>query len=296
MTEENSSNSSTLNSVSGKEETRTKTKQEPSYTHFCFRFTHETISSVDSGFPEILSALKILKVRCAIFQLEAGEGGVPHYQGYFEFEKGTKKRRQPLRDFFCSEYFPDLKFPLCDYLEPAKSVPGSVRYCMKEEGRIEGPWSIGAIHLMTGKKKDLYPLQSNWQKELFDYLRDNEPDHRTIIYVNKEYEAGKSLLCRHIYRELGGVLLDGYERHILDVVSNTDKSIYMYNDVADGKRIPWNALEKVKDGFFCGYFGTKGTGMFELSCLHPHLIVFSNREFDDAIAHSKIDPGRFKFF
>lgn len=293
---ENSSNSSSEKTGLGKEKDQSKPKQEPSYQHFCFRFTRNKVDDFSSGYVSIMNALKLLKVRCAIFQLEKGSnGGIEHYQGYFELEKDTKKRVQPIRDFFCNEFYPELKFPLCDYLEHAKSVPGSMRYCMKEETRIDGPWSIGSIHLTSGRKK-LHPLEHKWQTDCFDYLRDNEPDHRTIIYINKEYGAGKSLLCRHIYRKLGGVVVDGHERHILDVVKNTDKSIYLYNDVADGKRIPWNALEKVKDGFFCGHFGTKGTGMFELTCMHPHLVVFSNREFDDAISHSNIDRDRFIFF
>jgi len=71
--------------------------------------------------------------RGAVFQVEQGDSGTPHVQGYVEFAK-------PVR--------PAALIALCGGLHVGQRQ-GTPRqaadYCRKPEGRLAGPWHIGAI-------------------------------------------------------------------------------------------------------------------------------------------------------
>lgn len=66
-----------------------------------------------------------------VFQLEEGENKTPHYQFYVAFTNSVR--------------FSTLKKILPEsHIDPVKYGNDNAReYCMKEEGRIEGPWEIG---------------------------------------------------------------------------------------------------------------------------------------------------------
>jgi hypothetical protein len=71
-------------------------------------------------------------VRYAVWQLERGENGTPHYQG-FVLWKGRGRRLQGMKELFPRAH-----------LEVARGRCQENRdYCTKEEGRLEGPtWFI----------------------------------------------------------------------------------------------------------------------------------------------------------
>nr|ARI50282.1 master replication initiator protein [Sophora yellow stunt virus] len=66
-----------------------------------------------------------------VYQLEEGENGTRHFQGYVEMkERSSLKTMKTL-------------FPRA-HLEKRKGTQGEARrYCMKEDSRIEGPWEFG---------------------------------------------------------------------------------------------------------------------------------------------------------
>lgn len=82
----------------------------------------------------------------AIYQLETGEGGTPHIQGYFYWE-------QPKRFNAVKEAFPTA------HIEAAKgSASQNKTYCTKKAGRIEGPWEHGELPAQ-GKRNDLEDIK-----------------------------------------------------------------------------------------------------------------------------------------
>lgn len=84
----------------------------------------------------------------AIWQLEEGEAGTPHYQGFLHFE--SKVRFQYVSQILSP------RFHLQKMLR--HSNPQACRtYCSKLEGRIAGPWEIGDWNKVTyaGERTDI---------------------------------------------------------------------------------------------------------------------------------------------
>ena len=95
--------------------------------HVCFTYNNPTHSPTE--FQALLEAAE--RVRYAIFQLETGENGTPHYQGYVEY---TSTQRYA--------YFHN-NIQRC-HLEKRRGSREQARdYCRKEESRVEGPWEVG---------------------------------------------------------------------------------------------------------------------------------------------------------
>ena len=89
--------------------------------------------------------LESLDVPYAVFQLEEGAAGTPHYQGYVHFGK-PKKIGPHFRSLFQGTV----------WVKAAKGKPSQNRvYCTKSEGRKAGPWEIGECPQGQGARSDL---------------------------------------------------------------------------------------------------------------------------------------------
>lgn len=106
-------------------------------------FTYNNPTHSPSDFQTILATSE--RVRYSIFQLEEGENGTPHYQGYVEYNKPVNVR------FFNNH--------LCAtaHTEKRKGTRDQAReYCRKEDTRKEGPWETGVwVAGGAGKRNDL---------------------------------------------------------------------------------------------------------------------------------------------
>lgn len=79
-----------------------------------------------------------------VYQLERGEEGTPHLQGYISFVQ--QKRFSEFRKYFAGDRA---------HIAVAKGTASQNKaYCTKEEGRIQGPWEYG-IMPNPGKRSDL---------------------------------------------------------------------------------------------------------------------------------------------
>lgn len=99
--------------------------------------------------PEDFTALlRDWPVKYAVFQLEIGENGTPHYQGYLEFE--TRKRLTTLRNKKQMHY------------EPRMGSQSQAReYCMKEDTRQDGPWEVGTfVPSSQGQRNDIITFRN----------------------------------------------------------------------------------------------------------------------------------------
>jgi len=87
-----------------------------------------------------------------VYQLEQGEAGTPHLQGYVNF-------KNPVRFSEIRKLFIDSRA----HVSAAKgTAEQNKKYCTKEEGRIQGPWEYGDVP-KPGKRNDLLAV-----KELLD--------------------------------------------------------------------------------------------------------------------------------
>lgn len=85
--------------------------------------------------------------RFCIYQLEQGESGTPHFQGLFVFNNA--RRLSALKDIAVAIHW-----------EPCRNLRAAIKYCSKEEGRLDGPWERGD-RPEQGKRTDLLEVGSD---------------------------------------------------------------------------------------------------------------------------------------
>jgi len=90
--------------------------------------------------PEDIAAHSI---RYAIYQLEQGREGTPHFQGVVNLVNARSLLGIKKELFFIKSH-----------LEPCIDLQASIKYCSKDEGRLAGPWELG-IRPEPGKRNDL---------------------------------------------------------------------------------------------------------------------------------------------
>lgn len=95
----------------------------------------------------------------AVHQIEKGEGGTPHVQGYFQF--GKRLRLTQVKKLFGSRA----------HLEVARGDANSnIAYCTKEEGRLAGPYRQG-IPTTQGKRTDIHAFVEAMREELLSEVQ-----------------------------------------------------------------------------------------------------------------------------
>ena len=96
--------------------------------------------------PATLITADIPSVRYAIWQLELGEEGTPHFQGYLELERPQRYSALSSSTNLKGAHFE----ARCGSREQARE------YCRKEETRSSGPWEYGVwSDKSQGKRSDL---------------------------------------------------------------------------------------------------------------------------------------------
>lgn len=166
-------------------------------------------------------------LRAGVCQLEVGENGTRHYQGYTEWT-------EPLRLGSLK-----LLLPRAHWEQAKGSTQQNETYCTKEDGRIDGPWRIGEFGGQPGRRNDLLAAKaaldggasvndladehfSAWVKyrEAFhEYKRIKLPERNwqmDVIVLCGPTGTGKSSLARDLagkdaYWWFGGSWWDGYD-------------------------------------------------------------------------------------
>lgn len=178
-----------------------------------------TINNPEQSIEEMKEYIENLKgLEYAIFQLEQGESGTPHFQIYLEFK--NQKRFETLKN----------QFPTAHIEKRLGTKDQARRYCMKEETRIDGPVEIGQfVPEERGKRKDLeelaeailngadefevmelYPhLYLKYRKHIkgmiedirYKYYARNDREKLEVIYIGGLPGVGKSYFVRSLYKE-----------------------------------------------------------------------------------------------
>lgn len=103
------------------------------YQNFVF-----TLNNPEKPYPELETTIKYIT-----YQLERGENGTEHLQGYVQFKK--KRAFNEVKQWLPRAH-----------IEPRKgSHEQAVEYCHKTETRIEGPWEFGIPTKKRGQRADL---------------------------------------------------------------------------------------------------------------------------------------------
>ena len=114
---------------------------------WCFTWNNPTLSGEE--LKELLEAKG--RIECAVFQLEEGENGTRHFQGWLTtkdrmYTTGMHNMMKPYR---------------MAWLHAKGGKAANLKYCTKDEGRIDGPWFINteafAVNKsgMQGKRTDM---------------------------------------------------------------------------------------------------------------------------------------------
>nr|WAE42495.1 MAG: replication associated protein [Cressdnaviricota sp.] len=224
---------------------------------------------VKHGFPnadavtQLFADLKMLKY---CFQLEKGKNGTPHYQGVVYFEN-------------------DLRFStlqqLCTKIhwEVCKDYKASVIYCMKEEGRIRGPFVHGIYKAVKEVPWFLIKELRPWQQKIVDLVKEPCTDERSIHwYWEEQGNVGKTALGKYLAFHHHAIVLGGkaadMKYAIADRMEKGQPTPIIVMDLSRTMEafISYEGIEAIKNGFF---FSTKYKSG-QVLMAPPHVIVFAN--------------------
>ncbi len=241
---------------------------------WCVRLTKSKVESL----VQLLDLMS--RFQKFVFQLECGEGGVEHYQGYFETD--GRSRRRKLRKLF-KDQFGDLNFPSQDYLEKANNEVSAASYCAKATTRIGGPWTKGVKRpVVVIDPKTLY----KWQREIYDLAASyGEPcaTRRKIYWFwENRGNMGKSYLSKCMVQNLKRLVVRGSTRDITFGFKAVEEKRDVDSVIIDIPRnrsvdnISYDAIEDLLNGVIFNTKYESGEHVFN----PPIVIVFANNEPD----------------
>jgi len=194
------------------------------------------------------------------FQLEkAPSTGLLHYQGCFSLNT--------------REVFATVKnlLPGGTHIEPCQNWFASIKYCQKEESRVEGPWS----HLSPpGNKFPHQLMRANlylWQVAVLGWLM-QEPDNRTINWI---YDLtggnGKTAFALHMYDNHNAIIFNtGKDTDIAFAYSG--QKIVIFDYMRSKMHVSYQVLEAMKNGYlFSGKYESKVKRFAS-----PHILCLAN--------------------
>lgn len=205
---------------------------------------------------EVYEKLKSMSVSFT-FQQEIGDKGkYEHYQGTFQLQK--RNRMSALKKLLWDEI----------HLEPTRNIEASEKYCMKEKGRIDGPWKY-PNDVKTIEENKLY----DWQKDVINIVKE-EPDDRTIHWIWDEKGcAGKTTFAKYLCIKYNACYISGNSKDIKFMAAEKDSPIYIFDFVRSMEdKISYEAIESIKNGiYFSGKYESK---QVIRNC--PHVICMAN--------------------
>lgn len=204
-----------------------------------------------------------------VFQLERGNSGNLHYQGFLRLT--VKKRVGYLARRLSAWSF-----------RPASSRGAAAlrEYCLKESTRVDGPWGKRRIYM--GKDLAIMRDPLPWQQQVMDILA-GPADRRSIYWIVDEHgNKGKSVLTKYLWfrnKQDVAVVPFGTATQIkTSVISKGARLTYLLDvsrSLGEGESMHsvFSAIEQIKNGFvISAMYGKDGIMAFE----PPHVICFSN--------------------
>lgn len=193
-------------------------------------------------------------LKYAVFQLEKGEQGTPHYQGYIQLAQ--RKRLTWLKDKINNSAW----WKACD-----GNGEQNEAYCTKEETRIQGPWRFGDPYTVgKGRRTDYeaaykaIKAAARWNDALVKNLTDIAPN----LVFNNYGNLNKIFRDAHPAKERGAVEViviigqtgQGKSRLVRDVTTNDDGTSTAYKPMIQyhtgGSTIWWDGYNGQQDIWF----------------------------------------------
>lgn len=248
------------------------------------------------------------KIRYVSWQLEKGESGTPHWQGYVELSA-------PQRLAAMKKWLPGAHF------EQRKGTREEARaYTRKEDTRVDGPWERGSWEAGgSGRRGDLaaardlilagatrreileeipevlakYPrfvdtclkvaaeekvtrvleLEPRaWQAKVLEMVN-TEPDDRQILWIfDPVGNTGKTHLARHLVDKFGAFYTNGGKS--VDIThAYSGERIVVFDYVRDHQEyVGYGVIEQLKNGILFSPKYDSGMKRFDA----PHVLIFAN--------------------
>ncbi|AWB36049.1 master replication initiator protein [Sophora yellow stunt virus] len=195
-----------------------------------------------------------------VYQLEEGENGTRHFQGYVEMKKRTTLNQM-------KRLFPTA------HLEKRKGTQSEARaYCMKQDSRVEGPWEYGEFKItIEDKLQAVMQDMKTSGKRPRDYLEDCPNAYDKSKETLKEYygqmEKKKAMESWELQRK---PWMDEVEA--LLETKDCRRIIWVYGPQGgEGKTTYAKHLFKTRDAFYTT--GGK-TGDIAFAWDHEPLVLF----------------------
>ena len=199
-----------------------------------------------------------VRIKYAVFQLEQGEMGTRHFQGFIQF--GAPVSLLAVRRDISSRA----------HWEIARGSAGqNERYCSKEEGRIEGPWRCGTI-ARPGQRNDLNAVAARVLEGASTRELALEFPKQMIMYGSGIYKMKRAVAPPPLDMPRTNLLFIGPSR--------TGKTWRATHDqlMPSGEFIPKESVFlKGSDAWFDGYNGEKLIVMDEFQGAAQHIPLAS---------------------
>lgn len=256
-----SKNSSNSSSGSSNSREPPQTKKQVSPARY-WEFTHNNYLKED--IQKIISNCSSSSIKYC-FQEEMGESGTPHLQGCIDYGLGNKAR-------------PFGTFEVHMSWRKVRDWRSTLAYCQKEETRIGNIYTNIKMARKDTRIAKFQP-RPGWQNDIFEYIRDNEPNDREVIWLYGEKgNMGKSLWAKWMTEKFNDVICvtSTKSADILTAVKPWCRTFII--DIPrsfDVQYTPFNAIEQIKNGFVTEAKLKKE--MVTTSFAPPHLIILANQ-------------------
>ncbi len=217
--------------------------------------------------------LKFFRENCKkwVFQEEKSDKGHEHYQCLAGFKK--KIRKEQLLDWVANE----LGIPLiCVSVKKIKNGWKFKPYCVKLEGRLNGPWGHDLVKPPTLLRiEDFYA----WQAIVWDEIvKGPNVDNRVIHWIWDEAgSTGKTQLVKKLCYERGALLFSGKSSDICSRVVTADQppDICIMNITRDLESyVSYQSIECLKDDLVSTGKYEGGQKIWD----SPYVFIFANFE------------------
>ncbi len=259
-------------SANTKEDGNTETSSAPKRRrNWCF-----TINNPNEDYYDTLFKLSFC-VKVLVYQEETGIKGTPHLQGYLEYNNAVGFNR-------VKKDLPTAHIEVC------RNKKASIKYCQKDEGRINGPFCYGLPE--PAKPIKIITELRQWQKQAVAEI-DFEDDRTIHWYWEPNGNIGKSAFAKYLAVKKNSIMVAGaakdmkylIAKHVMD--KNQEKLTYKADNlivVCDFPRssegyISYSALEQIKNG----YFSSTKYNCTNVIINSPHIICFANFEPDTTL-------------